>query len=596
MASEKEISSTEKLLTVIRSKNDDATDPRFTEAHSPGLWEKIKNRLPAPGPRGIMGVEIFRDTLNIVRMAKDKNGWQSVYASMTALPGDAGIGHPDFPAFLKAQLRAADPSGKADIWICLPPSKGETWNVLVPKVKKGLTNAVYWSARKDRTFDESEYYFDYRITGEENDKGVRKLAARVSIASAREINLYKKVFSEAGYNITGITLPGFLLENLFAHRWIDQGDEACAALYIGDDSSYIEIRGRRTTLFNRVIKTGRDSILDSLIMEYNQQEETNGSPEPPPSGDRQKAAQMLRQQAGISGKEQIDMIQPALERLARQLERTIDHCVNVLDNPAPERIYICGAISFLPGLSDFFSQQLGIPAVIMDIPEQEITITQNKLFSDSDQRLSLVSTAGLAMPLDNTVNFLHTTIDMDREKQALRNANIVAAMCALLFVAAGAWWWSARHELEAVREEKAVLENRLEQFSPQLTPEDLAGLAGKFKEKNDELRKYSRRLYPVAAVKEITRVTPESIKLVAMRLENSPGRPGGRGEKTPVCTLEGFIKSEPSMYETRLTGYLLQLRRSAIFNDPSVVKSQADTLASGEKVYRFTLNIKLAVI
>ncbi|MCF8109864.1 MAG: pilus assembly protein PilM [Desulfobacteraceae bacterium] len=594
MATEKDISSTEKLLKVIRSSSSDREKtPPAEGTRKPGFWEQIKHRLPSAKSRRIIGVEIFRDSVNIVFKTRDKYGRRLFRGSRTALPEGVDITHPNFPSFLKAQLRNADPSGKAEIWVCLAPSKGETWNVLVPKVKSGLTNAVYWSARKEKSFDESEYYFDYRITDEVNEKGIQKLAARVSIASAGEISLYKKIFSEAGYSLKGISLPGFVFENLFANRWIDPGDQACAALYIGEDSSYIEIRGRGTALFNRVIKTGRDSILDSLIMEYSQQVSAEDVSGIPPPRDRQEAAEILRRHAGLSDEKLFGMIQPALERLARQLERTIDHSVNVLQNPAPERIYICGGISPLAGLSDFFSQQMGLEAVIIDIPEQDLPAGSEDLLADRHQRLSLVSTTGLAMSSQNTVNFLHTALDRDRGKQALRNANLVAVMCALLFVATGIWWWSARHELEQARVETAALEKRLEQFTPQLTQEDLAEMAGKFREKNHELSRYSRNLYPVAALKEISRITPESIKLLAVRLENANRASGRSREKASVLTLEGFVRSEPSLYETRLTGYLLQLRRSPVFKNPSVVKSGEDTLDSGENVYRFTLNIKL---
>ncbi|MFW6334590.1 MAG: hypothetical protein ACOC0W_04895 [Desulfosalsimonas sp.] len=590
MVTEKEISSTEKLLNVIRGSHD-GTAPAQGNTSEKNFWGYIKKNWLPSGSRGITGVEIFRDTLNIVRMNREKSGWRAVYAARTVLPEGISPDHTDFPLFLKTQLRNADPAGRTEIWACLPPSRGDTWNVLVPKVKKGLTNAVYWTARKERAFDEQEYYFDYRVRDEVNDKGIWKLSVQVSIASARHIDLYRKVFSEAGYPLSGITLPAFSLENLFARQWIDPGEESYAALYIGEDSSYIEIHGRRTTLFSRVIKTGRDSILDSLAMRYSQNEPGPELQESESARDRQKAAQILKQKAGLSGENLFEMIQPAMERIARQLERTIDHSVNVLENPAPERIYICGGISFLPGIADFFSEQLGIGAVIMDVPFEETDT--GKIFPDRDQRLCLVSTAGLAMVSKDTVNFLHTAVDMEREKKALRNTNIVAAACALLFVATAVWWWNAKHELEQVRKETAALEKQLEEFSPRLTADDLGEMAGKLQEKKKELRDYSRNLLPVAVFTEINRLTPEGVELLSVRLENTKPGSGRDGQAPPVLILEGFIRSDPSMQETRLTGYLLQLRRSPILRNPSIADSSPDTLDTGENVYRFTLNLEI---
>ncbi len=584
MTTEKEITSTEKLLEVIRGSDYGASRPP-ENTEPPGLMRRIRSGWFPSGSRGVTGVEIFRDTLNIVRINRDKSGSQPVYAARIDLPENIEIHHTDFPAFLKKQLSVADPFRKTDIWACLPPSRGETWNVLVPRVKKKLTNAVYWSARKERAFDENEYCFDYRITEEVIDKGIPKLMARVCIASLRDINLYRKIFSEAGYPIKGITLPSFSLENLFARRWVDPGNDAYAALYIGEDSSYIEIHGRRTTLFNRVIRTGRDSILDSFIAEYREQtHEGGGSGSSSSPEDRQKAARILKQQAELSGESLLDLIHPALERLARQLERTIDHSVNVLENPAPQQIYICGAISFLPGLSEFFSEQLGIMAVIMDVPEEQSA----QVFPKGNERPCLVSTAGLAMPADNTVNFLYTAVDKDRERKAIRNTNFVAALCALLFVATAAWWWTARYELQQVHSETAELEEQLAGFNPRLTTDDLARLAGELREKKDELRRYSRKLYPVAVFRELSRITPGGIELLALRLESEQTAASARNRrKEPLLMIEGFIRSGPS---------LLQLRRSSIFKNTSVAGTRVDTLDTGETVYRFTLNMELTQI
>ncbi|MCF8111874.1 MAG: hypothetical protein K9J85_10345 [Desulfobacteraceae bacterium] len=603
MATEKELSSTEKLLKIIRS-SDNGQEVSSADSADSGFSKRIKRGWIPSVSRDLVGVEIFRDTLNLVRMTKARNTWKAVFAASVSIPEGLSIDHADFPKFLKYHLQSADIKQKTDIWACLPPSRGETWNVFVPKVKKGLTNAVYWSARKEKTFDENEYYFDYRIKEETNDKGIQKLSAEVCIASARDINLYKKIFSETGYPLKGITLPAYALENLFEHKWIDPGDDAYAVLYIGEDSSYIEIHGRHTTLFSRVIKTGRDSILDSVSMESKRQspaqessmESDGDSPEIPPEEQdltgRQQAAQILKQQGGdLSDENLFDMIRPALERLARQLERTIDHCVNVLNNPAPARIYICGGISFLPGLQDFFSEQLGIPAELLDIPEQESE--SGKIFPDSDQRLSLVSTAALAMPSVQTINFLHTAIDKDREKKALRNTNFVAALCALLFVLTACWWWSARHELEQTRTETAELEQQLEQYLPRLRAEDLATLAGELKGNRNRLRRYSRKLYPAAVLKEINQLTPGSVSLLTVRIGKETGGKDSGRKNTPALMVEGFINSDPSLYETNLTGYLLQLRRSPLFSDTTIVKSTPETLSNGDNVYSFTLNIDL---
>ncbi len=620
MTNEKEVSSTEKLLQVIRQGGDKGGGSGQENLTPAGFRRQVKRTLLSAGSRDFLGIEIFRDRVNLVCTNNAKNTWQIVDAASVPLPEGISPEHPDFPLFLKARLQNMIRARKTDIWICLPPSKGEIWTVHVPKVTKGLTNAVYWSARKERAFDENEYFFDFRIKDEIADQGVQKIVAEVCIASAREIRLYQRIFAEIGYRIAGITLPGFSLENLFIHNWIDPGDDPYAVLYIGEDASYIDIHGRHTTLFNRVIKTGRDSILDSLIMGYESGEpgpeelempgqEPEGAPETRVIMDRQQAAQRLKQQAapGIkdsapngqaeSPEDIFDMVRPALERLARQLERTIDHSVNVLSHPAPERIYICGGISFLPGLAEFFSEQLGIPAVIMDIPAPETEGAAGRSsLQDSDERLSLVSTTALAMPSDKMINFLRTAGDRDKEREALRNTNAVAAACALLFVLTAGWWWTARHDLEQTRKHTAQVQQQLEQYSPVIQSEDLARMAAELEEKKDELRTYSRKLRPVAVLKELNQLTPQHIELLNIRMDPATGGNTNGKDKAGTLMVEGFIRSDPSLFETHLTGYLLRLRRSPLFRDSSIRKSSRDTLNTGDNVFRFTLNLDLAKV
>ena len=620
MANEKDISSTERLLNVIRRKEDAGESPQDRNAGAAGIRQESKKpRLPFPS-REFIGVEIFRDRLNLVRTSRGKRGWQVLDAASVSLPEGITPEHPDFPFFLKTHLENVLRSRRTDIWVCLPPSRGEVWTVQVPKLKKGLSNAVYWSARKEKAFNETEYFFDYRIMDEIQDQGTQKLEAEVCIAASREIRQYKQIFSDIGHPLAGITLPAFSLENLFTQKWIDPGEDAYAVLCIGEDASYIDIHGQQKSLFNRVIKTGRDSILDSLTMGYNLQgleeenlelqgEQTEAADESQAALRRQQAAERLKQEvrrrreheemgSSAAGPYQqlFDRLRPALERVARQMERTIDHSVNVLSHPSPSRIYICGAISFLPGLEAFFSEQLGIPAVLMDpiSPQPESTSAALPLMED-EERLSLVSAAALAMPSDRTINFLRTASDKDKEREALRNTNVVAAACALLFVLTAAWWWTAGYDLRQARNQKAEVRQELDQYSPKLQSGDLARLAGDLEQKKNRLKRFSRKLQPVAVLKALNQVTPEPIELLHVRMEPGPDGSGTKksSDKAGTLTVEGFVRSAPSLFETHLSGYLLKLRRSVIFKRSSIAKSTPETLNTGEDVYRFTLHIDL---
>ncbi len=614
MASEHEISSTERLLNLVRGNDADTSDSLGGKP-KPRVWDKLRlGNLSFLGSKSYIGVEFFRDNLNLVHIVRSQSRFHLVRTLSIPLRQEMDLENPEFANILQGQLQKMDPGGKARIWASLPATAGEIWSCKVPKVRKGLTNVVYWSARKEKSFDPSEYMFDYRIKAPETEGGVTKLGAEVCIASRREVNRYQKVFADIGYPLTGLTLPAFGLENLIHNGWADPGVETYAILYIGETYSYIVIYSQGMILLSRVIRTGWDSILDALSMEYSRQAPGNAKHDSTgsdmvlkesPSMTREQAADLLAripvtEDAGeFQGEQQpsweqiLNMVHPALERLARQLERTIDHSVNMLSNPAPEFIYIAGAISYLPGLPEFFTEELGISTDLLDVLQypgkKDSGISGSAHLA---KRMYLVSAAGLAMPSHQTINFLHTAMDRDQEKNAMRNANIVAASCALAFVLVAGYWYYSLQELEEVKTSKKQLEQELSEYDPRLEMDMLTRMAEEHKQGMRDVRKYARRLQVVAVLSELTRITPEYIHVQELRLEPAEGE-GLPEEAGLSLAVDGFIRGDPGDFRSRITSYFSQLRDSPFFVSSQLQSREIHEIPDGEEIYRFVINIEL---
>lgn len=613
-----DISSTEKLLKAIRSRGEEDAF-QAPDARRPGFFKRISQRW-LPGRAGdVLAVEIGRDVLNLVRSAPESlTGRKIVYAVAEPLPPDMNIDHPDFSGFLKKRIqRSGAIAGKTEVWACLPASKGNIWGLKVPKVRKGLGNAVYWSARKEKTFDDAEALLDYRIAGETAENGVQKLLAEASTVPRRELDRYKNLFSDIGFPLKGATLPAFALKNLFYADIADSGRSAYAVLYIGEESSCIDIHSQDRVLFSRVIRTGKDSVVDSLAAEYNQRyadghtdsdivlpgaHEANGElPDRTASLSRQQAVRILENfddaaasDDRLSPEHLFAMIEPALERLARQLERTVDYSGNMLQNPLPEKLYICGCVSFLPGIASFFGQHLDMAAEILDVFDPELPhVSADVVFADLESRFSLASTAGLAMPSEKIPNFLHTAFDRDREKLAMRSTNAVAAGCALLFVLTAGYWWYSLHELDQARMAVAAREEQLVEISPRLDAAMLTNMAGETRQTQQALVDYTRRLHVTAVMNEIHRLTPENIRMLNMTMEMDRSEADARPESTGQLVLEGFIRSGHAGFDTALAGYIRQLRRSPLVRDVVIRRSTMDATVAADEVYRFIVRIDL---
>ncbi len=271
MATEREVSSTEKLLAVIRKEYEN-TRPQQSATREAGTRQTVTPSVPTgkimlPRGRDVVGVELIKDGLNIVRMSRAGGAWKAVQTLSASLGSGASLQSPSYIQLLKDSLRKIKGIDKALIWTMVPASRGEIWQLSVPVVKKDLYNAVYWSARKQKNFDHKETFFDYRIMGEITDSGVRKLSAEVFTAPRHEIDLLKKIFSSAGVPLHGITLPSFAMQNIFMAEMFDTGDQPFVVLSIGQQCSSIDIHMEKRLLLSRITRTGLSSIVQALLDE-----------------------------------------------------------------------------------------------------------------------------------------------------------------------------------------------------------------------------------------------------------------------------------------------------------------------------------------
>ncbi|MFP4630445.1 MAG: PilN domain-containing protein, partial [Desulfohalobiaceae bacterium] len=614
VVSSKEISSTEKLLQAIRNKPQSSQDSDSEiEARPVDRWSRIKSRLPGPGAKEIIGVDLLPHAAGLVRMQSSRQGLRAEQAMHVPLPQELYPGHPDLPQFLQEHIQALGPSRKAVLWANLPPAGGEILNIKVPAVKRGLTDAVYWSARREKAFDPQEYTFDYRVQGEVTEQGARKLLVEVCLARTSDVTRYRGIFQNLGYSLQGLTLPALALENIFRQKWLRTEYSSCAVLHIAEECSSIIILDEQRIFLSRVIKTGRDSILEELVSESAAQVSVDLSQaeDMQESGLDLDAISSKEQAANLLGSAQAShedpeaeseldfqqvllRIQPALQRLARQLERTMDHYVNVLQHNPPEGLYICGELAALPGLADFFQEQLGLETSFLNALDQDLPGMSPFLADLSRQeRSSLAVATGLAQPCKQGVNFLYTAREKDQEKKALRNANAVAVGCACLFALAAGYWWQLDQELEQSRQEKAELEQKLNSYSPRLDTEMLTQIGDKLQNRQQDLREYSRRMLSAAAVTEVNSVTPEHISLLSLELDtgDEPNQDSEQ-KQSGMLILQGFIQGDAAEGESRLTSYILRLQRSELFKQARIENSSSDTL-QGKEIYRFTLHIQL---
>lgn len=278
-----DVSSTEKLLKLIREKDSSPApaEPRKAPPPEDAPPKSPSTSLISLKKSSTVGIDIGHAYLRLVRTVEEAGGkLRIVDRRRLKLPPGAGRETPEFSSFLKAALDDFCASAKrSNLWAILSTAHVELSHIRIPRVgKKQIANAVYWTAKRESPFNESEVYFDFEVQGEVIDQGIPKLAVLFYTAPRREVDDLRDLFSGIGWPLAGISVVPFALQNYFRTNWIPDGEGTLAHLFIGNDFSRIDLYSDGNLVMTRGIKAGNASLVEALLEQYNQEK----SPEAPP--------------------------------------------------------------------------------------------------------------------------------------------------------------------------------------------------------------------------------------------------------------------------------------------------------------------------
>ncbi len=667
MPTESEISSTERLLDQIRGeKKGTSLAPEeikpIPPADSPAPGQAIQKRksfLPRFfSSSSQISISVDLDlSKNEIRFAKieqisEHNCQLLGYHRELFKPGTY-LDPPAFSALLKKTL--TEFCGGVDknfaIWANLPSAHVELRNFRIPRVtKKQLARTVQFAFRKEVPYEEKNSLFDFEVLGDVTENGVRKLSVVACTASRAEVESTRNLFAKCGFPLTGITIVPFAIQNIFRTGWAKEGAKGIICnLYIGTDWSRIDIFYEGNLILMRGVKSGLNSMAESIIDELNAKwalqdtskagfmEESGDEPDfdlsetglllddlakgnetdsislslenelavdqhgPVTSEEARKilfsldpdSPPLTKEDPGykLSKSEIYEMIYPALDRLVRQVERTFQHFSSAFHGESVKKIYLSGKINLSREIADYITGQLGIPEGSInpfapDIPcTRGISVSSPMGFSD---KLSFVSTIGLALS-DNsrTPNFIYTHIEKTQKRRVSKfDRAVFVAFLMAMCVCLGVSVWQSK-ESSKKNQNLTQLNQQLEHFRPEPDKNLITSMAAKVALKRQNFRKYSKRYRGMAAISEISALTPLNISLMSSSLVFTDG-PTGKG----TLTLEGTVKGKRRILEASLAGYVLKLAGSPLFDQPSVKRSVIDSENESD-VLHFTVQINM---
>lgn len=613
MAGIGDITSTEKLLDVIRGKS---TAPITTE-EKPEVSPSKKQKVPKTPKTGMtwpkifsekktytIGVDISSDFIRLARTVNTTDSKPILVDYKIVSYKHTAKGSPEFNALLKSSvLSFCGNTANCNIWTLMSAVEVNVYRIKVPRVaKKQLDNIIYWTAKKENPFEEKDFLFDFELQGEVVDQGIPKYLVMVYTAPIAEVEKVKNLFSEMGITLTGITIAPFATQNIFRKKWMPANEVTVASLFIGNDFSRIDILSRENLAMTREIKTGITSMMEAITDTFNE------------SGSglklgKEEARKMLFSIASDSDKLEetepgfglvkekiLDMALPALERLARQIERTLEHYTSAIGFEKVEKIYISSAMNIYEPIINYISEQLGVNAEVFDPFVRQVA------FPDVDSlnlsvRMSLVPVLGLSLS-DNfrTPNVIFTYQQKKREIYVKRfNRGTLAAFIMALIVCLTTLIYQGL-EAKLLNGQVKKLEKEISRYNPFLTTEKIEKKATELAMKRQISRVYAERYVNVAVIGEISDLTPDNIRLINLKITATVPATD-KTEKVPKdandgIILEGLVSGERARLDSSLAQYVMKLENSPILRQIKVAKSSIVKFRKSE-VLQFTLNAKI---
>lgn len=475
------------------------------------------------------------------------------------------------------------------VWCAIAMEEVETRFLQIPRMTgKERENAIYWTTKKDISFNDADRIFDYSILGDFQIKNQLKTNFVSYLADAPTVGRYQDFFAKAGIPLTGITTHSAGTHNLFNPQWLSTskgGSLAC--VYIDEHKTYIDIYAEEKLFFSREINTGLSSLSDLLHSAYH----TDGT-----------SQASLDEQSSASGFSLELFDESAIDRLVRQLGRTFEYCITSYGIAPFDSVLFSGVPAQIPAFVNYCRKELGISCTSVD-PLLSGKIAFGNLFhqdilGDIIQKSRLFFSVGLTLCNRHTThNFLHSYREKSRYRIArTTNAWILAGFAIVLFFF-GASFALLQHNLNVQRASLEPLQAALqaEESSGMATTNLQAYFLNKIKAIKD-LRENrlanARRFYPAVLAGEVLRLVPEHIKLTGLSIDRqqATGSRNGSVQKEIGSKyrieMDALIRTAPPLQELTLATLLQNMKKSPIIKATAAIEEKEHRMVDNQEALR----------
>ncbi len=628
MAKQDELSSTERLLELIRDERS-AEPPAEEPAALPPSGQSLKTYLGrslAFKKKDVSaGVDLGHEDLKIAVVHKiSDRKFELLEYTRIAFDPEMHRDHPHFHQFLHSALAKALGSYPAvELWGTIPSARVETRYLRIPKLpQKQIANSVFWTYQRQSPFNDKETIFDFEILGNVEEGGVEKIAAMACIAPRTEVEHLRDLFAKAGFPLTGISIVPFALQTLLRSGRISSEREAVSSLYIGRDWSRIDIFSDDNLVLSRGIKAGIRTMVEALQREIEQNWFELSMAKSPTSDQNRIRAIKTRLRQELEGAQNLffspihgsapatdddkkmavreerifQMILPALERLVRQIERTIRHFALNFENARVEKIFVSSGVRPHPRILQYIGAELGLPIETINPFEPDSGFQPLiEIPLSPQERSSFAPAMGMALASNSiTPNFLYTYKEKNKVVSARRiNRGVFAGFFLVAVACVGFVLWQER-QIWQLEQQRLNLQNQLAGFEIRVDKNLILKMVEQIRARNQNIQGLGNNFLGVAVLGEVANMTPTNVRLtnVNARFESSAKPASGGKPALPkkVLIVDGVIFGDRTTLESDLAAYLMTLKNSPLFKGVAINKKALEMM-DNQPVMRFTAQL-----
>ncbi len=549
--------------------------------------EKVKRRSPAvSSPSGscvgtAVGVQLGADS---IRLARRVGGHIEAVESL-AIPPGVSLSSPEYAKLLTRSLqRFCGFCGHVTVWATADFPGMSQRNLSLPNVpSRQLPMAVRWALRRELSSSLKGMFVDYTVVGESIGEGGRRTSVVACAVREQDVEHITQIFREAGYPLSGLTIPGCSLSHLIERGGMLEHERDSLFLHIGSESTHILLWSRQRVVINREFRLGVSAFVEAALGPHVSSEVSNRFLEQISVPDGAIAGSPGESRAAV-----MEAFGPVLHRLMRQFDLTLEAgTVNTSDLDL-RQLHLSGPLAGCPEVRDFIRSHVGLPVEELNplaapfaasagvaregkAPDGWYVTACGLAYSDTASGLNLLNPTQRAVERAERLNFHH-----------------VIFFCFLLLTLAGVATWAVfAYRLFALQRQQTKMEMKLNEPSELLDTGGVVARVDAVVNKGQCRLRAVKRDQALALMAELAQRTSDAIEWVSVEISTAAFKdktggklPASTGTTEAVVVIEGLVHGPPTRQAGDLAAYQILLEESPMFVDVSVERSTVKVVDS----------------